>query len=473
MKAKTDQQITLFRLLDTAGDTRFGKKYGFDNIKEYASFTKHVPIHFYKDLLPYIEKAKQGKSDILWPSDVNKFAVSAGTSGDGKHLPLTEDRLASDKAFMTSVAYSYFKQRRNPFRVLGKHLSLPGSVEQQGRIQIGEISGFSALRSPSWLRPFQLSNPEKLTQLSFQEKFDLLLDRALNSNLKIITAVPSWILTLFQQALNRTGKESIENIWPNLTLLVCGGVKLTNYRPHLEKLTGGLHPDFIETYGASEGYFAFTDDLEKEDLKLVSDNGIFYEFIKDPLPGEDALAIQDTVPIWEVETGVPYAVVVSTNAGLWRYALRDIVEFTSIDPPRILVKGRISEMLDDFGEGLYIFEAEQALEETAEEMNLQKSAFTIAPLLPSESDTPYHHWFIQFAEPIHRQTLDRLARYIDERLQKVNRHYTIRRESGALGVPKINSITQQDINRWMEACKKAKAQGKLPKVLREHVDILL
>ena len=441
MKTKTLQQINLFRLLDTAGATEFGRKYNFDNIKEYSTFTERVPIHFYKDLLPYIEKMKAGEADIIWPGKVDKFAVSSGTTGEGKHLPLSDDRLGSDKAYMQEVAFSYFRQRPNPFRLIGKHLSLPGSVEKHDSIQIGEISGFSALRSPSWLRPFQLADPAKLTRLSFQEKFDLLLEKSLNANLKIITAVPSWILTLFQQAIKKTGSKSIDEIWPNLNLLVCGGVKLCNYRPHLEKLMGDLNPDFIETYGASEGYFAYSDDLKRQDLKLICDNGIFYEFIKEPLPDKDALAIQDTIPLWDVEESVPYAVVVSTNAGLWRYALRDIIEFTTTEPPRILIKGRISEMLDDYGEGLYIYEAEEALSDAIREMDLQKSAFTIVPRLPSETELPYHHWLIQFSDPIHTDTLQRLAKSIDEKLRKVNRHYAIRRESGTLAIPKVSSIS--------------------------------
>lgn len=473
MKAKTLQQINLFRLLDIAGATEFGTKYRFDTIKEYSVFADQVPIHFYSDLLPYIQKMKEGHEDVLWPGKVDKFAVSAGTTGEGKHLPLSRDRLGSDGAYMKEVALSYFRQRPNLFRILGKHLSLPGSIEQQGSIQIGEVSGFSALNSPAWLRPFQLADPESLTKMGFQQKFDLLLKKALNANIKVITAVPSWILTLFQQALSESGAHDIEEIWPNLNLLVCGGVKLSNYRPHFEKLMGNLNPDFIETYGASEGYVAYSDNLDRDDLKLVTDNGIFFEFIKDPLPEKDALSIQDAVPIWQVEKKVPYAVIVSTNAGLWRYALRDVIEFTSLEPPRIVVKGRINEMLDDYGEGLYIYEAEEALSEALSEMNLKKSAFTIAPLLPDETEIPYHHWLVQFSNPIHTDTLKRLAQKIDEKLKKMNRHYAIRRESGTLALPKIDSISQQDINRWLDACDKIKAQGKLPRILRENVDLLI
>ncbi|MDZ7715289.1 MAG: GH3 auxin-responsive promoter family protein [Balneolaceae bacterium] len=210
----------------------------------------------------------------------------------------------------------------------------------------------------------------------------------------------------------------------------------------------------------------------ENDLKLITDNGIFYEFIADPLPDEESMSIQDTIPIWEVETGVPYAMVISTNAGLWRYAVRDIVEFTSVSPYRFEVKGRVSEMLDDYGEGLYIYEAEEALNKAAKQLGVQQSAFTIAPTLASESEVPFHHWFVQFTEPIHADTLKKMGKAIDEHLVEINRHDAIRRETEALSAPKVSSITQDDINRWMEASGKAKAQGKLPKVLRENVDVM-
>lgn len=473
MKATTEQELTLFRLLDTAGDTEYGKKYHFDNIRNYQTFADKVPMAFYKDLQPYINRIKEGESDVLWPGQTTKFAVSAGTTGQGKHLPLSEERLACDGVFMRDVALSYLRQHPNPFPLIGKHLSLPGSLENKDGIQLGEISGFSAQHTPAWLKPFQLVNPEELTKLSFQEKFDLLLEKALTANLKVITAVPSWILTLFQQALQQTGKRSIAEVWPSLRLLVCGGVKLDNYRQHLQKLMDGISPDFIETYGASEGYIAFSDNLQRTDLRLVTENRIFYEFIKDPLPEEDALAIQDAVPLWEVEKEVPYAVVVSTNAGLWRYALRDVITFTSLEPPRIKVKGRVSEMLDDFGEGLYLFEAEDALDEVTSAMNVPKGDFTISPRFETENEVPYHHWFFQTSQPVHRETLERLAAGIDEHLRKINRHYSIRRESGALAAPKVSSISQQDINRWLEVSGKTSAQSKLPGILRENADILL
>jgi hypothetical protein len=246
---------------------------------------------------------------------------------------------------------------------------------------------------------------------------------------------------------------------------------LANYKPHIENLLNNPGVDFIETYGASEGYFSFTDKLTKTDMKLVVDNGIFYEFVPNPLPDQESMAIQETVPLWEVEPNTPYAMLVTTNSGLWRYALNDIVEFTQTDPPRIKVMGRVSEMLDDYGEALYAYEAEEALQHISKEMDIEIGNFTIGATLQEGASAPQHFWFLRTEKQLHRDTLDRLAHQIDQEVREINRHYAIRRESDALGVPKVYSISQQQINNWLASKGKDKAQGKLPAILRNEEDI--
>lgn len=471
MSVKKQQLKILLNLLAKGRATEYGRQYSFERIERYADFCDQLPICFYEDIEARIKSMKQGTADILWPGKISQFAVSAGTTGQGKHLPLSQERLKSDCQFMRRVAFNYLNKWSRIPAVFGKHLSLPGTIEQDDELLIGEISGFTALHSPWWLRPFHLITPARLTKLPFREKFETVLDTALQSNIKVIVAVPSWILTLFQRALEKTGKKTASEIWPSLKLLICGGVKLANYRPHLEKLYGHRHLDFIETYGASEGYFAYSDDLEKDDLTLVCDNNIFYEFIPNPLPDMESLSIQPTVPLWEVEPNQPYAMLVTTNSGLWRYAVNDIVKFTSVDPPRIQVIGRLNEMLDDFGEALHLYEAEQVVDQTAKKIGIEICAFTVGGFILSEQEVPRHYWFIQFVDPVHRQTLQRLGKMLDQALQQKNRHYAIRRESEALGAPVINSITQQDINRWLEQQGKEHAQSKLPKLLNDSQDI--
>lgn len=472
---KSIQEKQLQKLLKKAASTQIGSRYRFNEIKTYEDFCARVHLHTYEDLKSEIDAIKQGKSNVFWPGTTDKFAVSAGTTGDGKHLPLSIDRLASDNRFSRKVIFSYLKQHPNILSLLGKHISLPGSLEtiqmQNRSLLLGEISGFLAMEAPSLLRPFQLVDVNRLIRLTFSEKFDLVLHRAIERDIRVITAVPSWILTLFQRALQKTGKSSIAEIWPNLTLIVCGGVKLAHYRDHLEKLCGDIQPDFIETYGASEGYFAFADELEETDLKLVTDNGLFYEWIAHPSHDPRELKEQTAIPTWQVKTGVPYALIITNNSGLWRYVVNDIIEFTSANPPRILVKGRISEMLDDYGEALYGWEAENALKLSCELLNLDFDAFTLAGHLDGEYAIPRHVWFIQFNQPPGEEYTAKLARKLDNKLQQINRHYAIRRESNALDGPHIFSITQQHINQWFQQTGRHSAQGKLPRVLHSSEPI--
>ena len=471
MTIKKQQISILFRLLAEAKDTRYGKEREFTSIHNYHEFCEHLPISFYKDISEEIEELKKGVADIFRPGSIDKFAVSAGTSGTGKHLPLTKDRLRSDRKFMRKITWSYLKQKPNISRLWGKHISLPGTLEEKGQYKIGEISAFTAEQRPWWLSPFQLISTDELIRMPFQQKLDKVLDEAIEKDVRVISAAPSWVLTIFQRILDQTGADSIAQLWPNLCLLVCGGVKLANYRPHLEKLLNKPDVDFIETYGASEGYFAFTDDLQRDDMKLVTYNDIFYEFIPEPLPDPDSMSIQETVPLWDVKPNTPYAIIVTTNSGLWRYALNDIVSFTQTDPPRINVMGRVSEMLDDYGEALYAYEAEQALDEAVAALEIDIGTFTVAASLQDQHSVPRHFWFVQTTDPTHRDTLDRLAKKLDERLVEQNRHYAIRRESEALGLPVVYSIDQQQINLWLDKNGKHKAQGKLPAILRNKEDL--
>lgn len=465
------QEEQLFILIREATNTEFGKKYRFPDLQRYEDFAETVPVSSYDDIANHIQQLKEGVSDLFWPGSINQFTVSAGTSGEGKHLPLTTKRLEADQRFMHKIVWSYLKQRPNIFRLWGKHISLPGTLNNKSDFEIGEISAFTARRVPWWLSPFQLVSTEKLIHLPFSQKVDRIVEKAINKDIRVITAVPSWLLTIFQRVLEQTKADTIAEIWPKLRLLVCGGVKLANYRPHLTKLLGNSDADFIETYGASEGYFAYSDALQKDDMKLVIDNGVFYEFVPHPLPDLDSLSIQQAIPLWDVEPDIPYAMLVSTNAGLWRYAMNDIVTFTQTNPPRIKVVGRVNDMLDDYGEALYSYEAASALRQATQSLNIEIGTFTIAAQLEKKETIPHHIWFIQTYDSLHTDTLRRLAAKVDEILGRENRHYQIRRESNALGMPKIRTISQQQINNWLEVRHKQKAQGKLPHILREEEDI--
>lgn len=307
--------------------------------------------------------------------------------------------------------------------------------------------------------------------MSFSEKFDRILNASIKEDVRVITAVPTWILTLFQRVLEVTGCLNIQQVWPNLELIISGGVKLANYRSHLESLCGTLEPDFIETYGASEGYFSYTDAVGEKDMKLVLDNGIFYEWV----PYEHDSSIQESriLPTWNIEKGVPYEMLVTTNAGLWRYRVKDVIEFTSLNPPKIRVKGRTQEVLDDHGEAVYGWEAEKALTECTEQLGLDFDQFTIGSHLDSKHARPRHYWFILFKESkkIPSSTLHKLEESVDDKLQSINRHYAIRRNSDALVGPRIYKINFSTIQHWLDNKGELRAQSKLPRILSHQTDI--
>lgn len=463
------QRRELRGLLNAATDTLWGKKYGFEALRGYDEFASRVPVLSRDRLREMTGELKSGAENLAWPGPVRHFAVSAGTTGEGRHLPVTRARLRSDRRFMRKVTLSYLRRHPNVLRLAGSHLSLPGSLEDREGWTAGEISGFTALQAPAWLRWLQVIDPEEAVRMSFARKMEEVRRRATEISPRVIVSAPSWLLTLFQGILEDTGAENLREIWPRLRLLVCGGVRLSSYRSHLVRLIGPPSPQFIETYGASEGYFAWSDLPGRDDLRLAVDNGIFYELVPDPLPHAEAAGIQQTLPLWEAETGRPYGLVVSTNAGLWRCPVNDIVSFTSLDPPRLLVRGRVNEMLDDYGEALHLHEAEEALDGAAGKLGLEDTPgpFAILAYLP-EDGAPRHRWYLRFGRTPHRDLLERLGREVDRRLRRVNRHYHTRRESGALGAPEMRSLRQSDITRWLEATGRDRAQGKLPRVIREE-----
>ncbi len=471
---KTAQKKVLAYMLRKGAQTEYGKRYRFSEISGFDEYVRRVPMVTYDDIESYIERLKKGKQYLLWPSNIQNFAVSAGTTGKGKHIPLSEDRLRSDQRFMRKVIISYIKQNPNFLHFfMGSHVSLPGNIERldpKSNVRLGEISAYLAKLSPGWLSLFQVRSPQTMIQESWTEKFDRTLEMAVESDVRKIVAIPSWALRFFQRALEITGKKHIREIWPNLRLLICGGEALNTYRPHFNKLLEGLDMDYIENYGASESYFAFSDDLSRTDLRLIVDNGVFYEWIPNPKEHKDNLQGQKTVPTWQVEKGVPYSLVVSSNSGLWRYMINDVIEFTDLDQPRIQVVGRVSEIFDRFGEAVESHEAQSALEAAAQETGSTFSVFAMGGLIDQDIGAPRHYWFIQWVdEP---PDPEEFTRVLDTRLRKINRHYNNRRESMGIHPPVILNLKKDAMYKWREKHQALHAQTKMPRILDEEEKIV-
>ncbi len=454
-------------MLRKGAQTEYGKKYNFSDISDYEEYAEKVPMVSYDEIEPYIERLKKGEQNLLWPSKIQNFAVSAGTTGKGKHIPLSEDRLRSDQRFMRKVILSYIKQNPNFLHFfMGSHVSLPGNIERldpKSNIRLGEISAYLAKLSPGWLSLFQVRSPQTMIREEWTEKFDRTLDMAVKSDVRKIVAIPSWALRFFQRALEITGKKHIREIWPNLKLLICGGEALNTYKPYFDKLLEGLDMDYIENYGASESYFAFSDDLKRSDLQLIVDNGVFYEWIPNPKEHKDDLQGQKTVPTWEVKKGVPYSLVVSSNSGLFRYMINDVIEFTDLDQPRIQVVGRVSEIFDRFGEAVESHEAQSALEATAEQIDATFSVFAMGGIIDPEIGAPRHYWFIQWVDQ--PENVEKFTDLLDKNLRDINRHYHNRRESMGIHPPVILNLTKEAMYKWREKHQALHAQTKMPRII--------
>ncbi len=445
---KTQERV-LLELLHRAEQTVWGKQYDFSNIKNHEDFRNRVPVRNYASLKSVIEQVKCGKPDILWPGETNNFAVSSGTTGSGKHLPLSKERLQSDRRFMRKLIRRFLMQWPEPQIWLGKQASLPGSIEvvmQSDRnLIMGEISGFTARYAPRWLTPFQVVSPLELCRMGWKEKFDKCLHSAIKNDIRVISAVPSWTLIFLQEALKISGKDSINELWPHLKLIVSGGAALRNYRQSIESLCSPRNLQFMESYGASEGYFAFTRQLDKPDLQLVIDNGIFYEWVPfEPDLSEEELS-KRAIPSWKVEMGVDYIMLVTTNSGLWRYPVNDIIRFTNMIPLLMEVRGRVSEMLDDYGEAVHYTELETALEMTQNGNHAKHNGLIATVYPPTATSPPFHIWIIKWNDPNHVQGYESdISTAMDQTLISLNRHYAIRRESGAMGRPQVFFLNESD-----------------------------
>ncbi|MFW6348306.1 MAG: GH3 family domain-containing protein [Cyclonatronaceae bacterium] len=467
------QKRILRRFLKYASHTAFGKNHDFRNIKSYEDYARKVPLTTADDYIPYVEQAKRGEADTTWPGSCKRFALSAGTTGAPKTFTLTKDRIKSDRVFLRRVVLAYLKQfPQNTLQVFGPQLSFPGNVNGDPNYPgatFGEVSGHLALTAPGLLSNLQLIPAADGVSMDFGRKLEVALEKGLKSDLRVITALPSLMVRFFQLALERTGKQRIADIWPNLCLLISGGEPLPKFRAHLEQLCEGqqqLH--FIENYGSSEGYFAFNADQSRDDLKLIVDNNVFYEWIPNPSRNTTELLNQPVIPSWEVEAGVEYGMVVTTNSGIWRYVLNDVITFTDLKQPRIKVIGRISDVLDDYGEAVEASHTDEVLRQVTRQTGGVSSSCTVGVHKNPDDGSVRHVWFIEWAGGEKPADMQAFAQKIDQALRNYNRSYRIRRDSETLQMPLFYELNSEAIEAWKQEHTKGSAQTKFPRMISDH-----
>lgn len=461
--APQDQEALLLSLVKTAEKTLFGRAHGFEEIKTIEDFQKRVPIADYEDLKPYIEKVKHGDRHILWPETPLYFAKTSGTTSGAKYIPISEEGMPYQTGAAQSALFHYIAQKNNADFVAGKMIFLQGSpeLEEINGIKTGRLSGIVAHHIPSYLQKNRLPSLKTNLIEDWETKVDEIVKETEKENMTLISGIPPWLIMYFEKLIARNGKK-ITQLFPNLQLIITGGVNYEPYREKMEELLGGK-VDILQTFPASEGFFAFQDDYTKEGLQLLSNHGIFYEFV--PLeqfgkPDANRLTLR------EIELHKDYAMILTTNSGLWAYSIGDVVRFISKSPYKILVSGRTKHFTSAFGEHVIAYEVEEAMKATVENFPAQITEFHLAPQVNPAEGLPYHEWFIEFEkEP---ENLEQFRQYLDLELRKRNVYYDDLITGNILQPLIISKLKKSAFHEYAKSEGKLGGQNKIPRLANDR-----
>ena len=459
------QQEVFFNLIDKAKNTEFGKEYGFGDIGTVSQFQERVPIQTYDELKPMIQRVLRGEPDVLWPGTTRWFAKSSGTTADkSKLIPVTEDALNDCHFRGGKDIFAIYLSQFPESKVLdGKSLSIGGSRqinEINNDAYYGDLSAVLIQNLPFWAEFKRTPSLKTALMADWEEKMEKMAQETINDNVTSIAGVPSWTLVLMRRILEITGKNNLLEIWPNLEAFFHGGVSFLPYQKQFKEIipSGKMH--FLETYNASEGFFALQDDLSKDDLLLVMDYGVFYEFIPfDKIEERNYKALT----IAEVEKEKNYAMVISTNGGLWRYLIGDTIKFTSLYPHKIKITGRIKHYINVFGEELMVDNVEEALKIATRKTNSAIADYTVAPVFMDKQQKGRHQWAIEFVTP--PKDLEYFTDLLDNALKSVNSDYEAKRYKD-LSIQKltIDVVKPGTFYRWLQERGKLGGQNKVPRL---------
>ncbi|MCM1170138.1 MAG: GH3 auxin-responsive promoter family protein [Bacteroides sp.] len=474
VRAEEIQGKQLSDLLSKGAQTAYGKVFGFGNIHSAEQFRKNVPIISYQEMQPYVERLMKGEDHLLWPERIRFFSKSSGTTGaQSKYIPVSRQALKDCHYKGGRDLFALYLQA-NPKSGLfsGKNISMGGSLhpwKDNPGICCGDVSAIITSRLPFWAE-FRRAPKRKIALMDeWESKLRLMAQDTLNQDIRSILGVPSWVMLLLEKVLEISDKQSLREIWPNFEVFIHGGVSFAPYAPPLKKLLGEDFR-FWETYNASEGFFGIQYD-NRSDLLLMLDYGVYYEF----LPMEEFGKPEPrTVGIGEVETGRQYALVISTNAGLWRYMIGDTVVFTSVKPYRFKVSGRTRHFINTFGEELIVDNAERALAHACAETSAEISEYTVAPVFLDSNNHARHQWLVEFKrEP---EDMEAFAAYLDNKLKELNSDYGAKRYNDMiLKTPEILSLPEGTFYAWLKHKGKLGGQHKVPRLSndRQYADEIL
>ena len=476
LKYPIDVQEELLKgLINKAKHTEIGNQYDFNSIKTYADFAKSVPVTTYEDNESNYERARKGESNIFWPTPIKWFAKSSGTTNaKSKFLPVSNESLEEcHYAASKDLLCLYLNNNPDSELFLGKSLRLGGSKElyKENGTVFGDLSAILIDNMPFWAEFSSTPSNEVSLMPDWETKMQAIVDKTINENVTSLLGVPSWVLVLLNQVLESTGKNNLFEIWPNLEVYFHGGVSFDPYLEQYKKLLPKNNFLYYETYNASEGFFAIQDRNNSKELLLMLDYGIFYEFI--PMDTYDS-SEEIIIPLSDVELGKNYAIVITTNAGLWRYKIGDTIRFTSINPFRIKVTGRTKHHINVFGEELIIENAEVALRKAAKLTHSEIIDYTAGPIFMEGKEKGAHEWIIEFKkQPDDSATFNKL---LDVFLQESNSDYEAKRYNNTtLKPPKIHTARKDLFKDWLKQNDKLGGQHKIPRLSnsREFLEKLL
>ncbi len=462
---KEVQKEWLERLIENGRNTRFGEKYQFGSIKNYKDFSSKVPLQNYDDLKSWVNLAIEGEDDVLWPGETKWFAKSSGTTSDrSKFIPVTKDSLEDchykGGKDLLAIYYSHFP---NTKLYKGKHLVVGGTATQNNfrpDSYMGDLSSIILKNLPWWVEIKRTPSREIALMSEWEEKIERLAETTMHDDVSSISGVPSWTLVLLNRILEKSGKKDIRDVWPNLELYMHGGVSFTPYEKEFKRLIPHEDMHYIESYNASEGFFGIQDQIGG-DLLLMLDYGIFFEFIPmDEYAGTDSTSV---IGIQDVELDKNYAVVISTNGGLWRYIIGDTVKFTNIAPYRVVVTGRTKHFINVFGEEVIIENADQALREACESTDALMKDYTACPIFMEDGKKGGHEWLIEFSKA--PEDLQKFSQVLDESLKKINSDYDAKRTSDlTLAFPEVHRAKKGVFEHWLKMKGKLGGQHKVPRL---------
>ena len=461
--ALADQENIFTQLIKTGRQVSFGKEHHLQDVSDYTHYKQAVSIRDYEKLKPYIDQIKEGKHNVLWKGRPIYFAKTSGTTSGVKYIPITKDSISNHINTARNALLSYMAETGNTAFADGKMIFLSGSpeLERIGDIPTGRLSGIVNHHIPKYLRTNQLPTYETNCIDDWESKLNKIVDETIHQNMSLISGIPPWVQMYFDRLTERSGKK-IKELFPNFSVLVHGGVNFEPYRAKLFDSIGGK-VDAIETFPASEGFFAFQDSQSHEGLLLNTNSGIFFEFVP---AGEIFNDNPTRLRLHDVKVGENYALIITSNAGLWSYNIGDTVKFVSTEPYRLVVTGRIKHFISAFGEHVIGEEVEQSLLKAAQEEAVRITEFTVAPVIQQGEGSSYHEWFVEFEqEP---NDLSSFALKIDNNLREKNIYYDDLISGNILQPLKIRVVKKNGFIDYMKSIGKLGGQNKVPRLSNDR-----